>query len=190
MNQHRSFGQIRTRRGTPRRGRRVAVRLAAIAALALTLTACDTTPRVLDGTVTTTNGTLAGAVPVAVYMDSTETLVAETTTNALGQFSFHQSTVPDGTYRLRVADQWHPDATTWADAEPLDLTAATPTTIDFTLTANASSSGTIVHPDLTPAASVLVFARNPAGTIIAHTYTAADGTFTLELTDPTTHTIH
>ena len=83
-----------------RLGRRVA-RLAAVAAIAVTFAACDTTPLLLRGTVTTEAGSRAGGVPVVVYADDAETVVAQTTTDMFGGFQFRRSSLPDGTYRIR-----------------------------------------------------------------------------------------
>ena len=56
-------------------------------------------------------------IHVAVYSDVSESLVAEALTNGDGDFVFTADEVPDGTYRVRLADStWWDGTATWADA--------------------------------------------------------------------------
>ena len=181
-------GRIGGRFGSRRVGR-FGILVLGVVALAGGLTGCDTTPVLLQGTVTTTVGSNVGAVTVELYADTTETLVTQAVTDGVGAYRFQQSAVTDGTYRVRINGQWWPAGATWADAASLALTAATATTADMVLVEQASLSGTIVN-GASPAAGVLVGAMSSGGVTVASVVTAADGSFTLGVLDPAAVTVH
>ncbi|MCB0978177.1 MAG: PD40 domain-containing protein [Acidimicrobiales bacterium] len=133
----------------------------------------------VDGT-----GIGAGGVTVAVYDDASETKVAETKTAGLGDFHFRSSSLPDGAYRLRVGDEWYPDASDWAGADTLVLSAGAPTVVDVSVPAVASMSGTVVDWDGKPLDRIaLVAVTAPGGDAVALVWSRDDGTFTLPVTE-------
>jgi alpha-tubulin suppressor-like RCC1 family protein len=154
-------------------------------------TGCDSTPVVLTGTVTAeppdATGTGTGAtrpfvsgVDVVVYSDDAETEVAHTTTNLLGGFAFHDSQVPDGTYRLRVNGVWW-GGDSWATATPVAVSAAHPAIVDVPLPRVGKVSGVIVDAARSGVAEVPVWAVDPTGRVVATTTTDTQGAFTLGL---------
>ncbi|MEO6629992.1 MAG: hypothetical protein ABIP03_15655 [Aquihabitans sp.] len=162
--------------------------MVAVMALAGGLTGCDVTPALVTGTVTTTVGSNAGGVTVELFADNAETLITQTTTNGFGMYQVQRSAVADGTYRLRIDGQWWPAASSWATATPLGLSGAAPTTANMVLVEKASLSGTLVA-GASPAAGILVLARDSSGVVVASTATAADGTFALGVLDPAALTV-
>ncbi len=176
-----------------------AVVLGAVALVGV-LAACDTTPVMVQGTVRTASGSLVGSVQVRLYANDAEALVAETTTNGVGVYELHQSTVADGTYRLRIGGQWWPAASSWAEATPLELRAAAATTADAVLGAAAWLSGTVVGSDGAAAdgsdrsaavalADVVVHVANANGDTVASGVTAADGSFTVGVAELGSYTV-
>lgn len=163
------------------------------------LTACDSTPVVLTGTVTAqppgsgSSGSgasrpFASDVDVTVYADDDETEIVETTTNPLGVFTFRHAQLPDGTYRLRVHDAWW-GGDSWAAATPVVVSAAHPATVDVPLDRAGKIFGGIVDAARVGVADVPVWAVDAGGTIAAATTTDVQGNFTLGLVDAGNYTV-
>lgn len=186
----------------PRRSRLRAGGLAVIATLLLTtglLTACDNSPVVLEGSVTYSSGMaatvavdpnkpLAPGVPVELYADDAETLVAATTTNLVGHFAFHSSTVADGSYRLLVGDQWY-GGSSWGTAASVELGAAEALIVDVELVWAGTVGGQIVDSSFAAQADVAVWATDADGNVVATTMSKTGGWFTLGLPTDGTYTI-
>lgn len=112
--------------GTHVRSKLVVLTAALFLAVGL-LTGCDVTPPMLTGTVTLTGGAPATGAPVTAYANGTETVVATTRVGADGKFTFRQSTLAAGTYRVRIGTStWWNNATTWATATPVTASETTP----------------------------------------------------------------
>lgn len=187
---------IATTPGAPTRSKSPRLRsggLAVVAALAIAaglLTGCDSTPVLLEGSVTYVSGSaatrtitdptqqFANGVTVTLYANDTEAQVASVTTNLAGHYRLHASSVSDGIYRLRIGDQWY-GGTSWADADPVELSASDSTTIDHQVTWAGSISGTLVDSGLTGVAATPVVAFAADGSVVGTTMTAVDGSFTL-----------
>lgn len=180
-------------RATGRGGRRrLATTLVAVVLLVIGLAACDTTPVALRGAVVgSSSGSGLTGVAIRLYADDSETVVADTTTGYAGAYELRRSKVPEGTYRVRIGDDlWWPDASTWADAEPVTLTASSPVTIDATLAEAATLSGRVVDDEHTPLAGVVVAAlRASDGGVAGITITGADGAFSFPLSDDGGHRV-
>jgi uncharacterized protein YjbI with pentapeptide repeats/5-hydroxyisourate hydrolase-like protein (transthyretin family) len=152
----------------------------AVAVASLLAAGCQTPGAVLKGRLTVAaGGTHPAGVSVAVYSNTTDTVVAQTTTDGQGDYSFVSSTLPDGTYRVLFStSDWWSHAGDWADATPMVVAAATPVTLDETLTpATGSVAGTVTDLATNPIAGVSVAAVDPTDTTVASTTTAADGTY-------------
>ena len=180
--------------------------VAAIATLVLTaglLTGCDSSPVVLQGTVTYGSGALVGHasaveptdlaqpfapnVTITLYANDTESPVAQTTTNLLGAYEFHASNVTAGSYRLRVGSEWH-DGTSWADATPIEINSSG-LTVNHTLAPAGSIGGSIVDGSFTGIPNAVVWTLNTAGDAVATTATDSTGAFTLGIPTEGTYTV-
>jgi alpha-tubulin suppressor-like RCC1 family protein len=164
------------------------------------LTGCDSSPVVLTGTVTAQppgaagTGTgvtrpFAAGVDVVAFSDAAETEVAHTTTNLFGGFAFHDSQVPDGTYRLRVHGIWW-GGDSWSTATPVVVSAAHPATVDVPLTRVGKVSGVIVDAARSGVSGVPVWAVDATGATVATTFTDTQGAFTLGLLAVGDYTVH
>ena len=97
------------------RGVRFAFLLGAVALVGLALTACDTTPPMITGTVTFDGGTTpASGLAVTAFASGSQTVVASVTVGTDGRFTFRQSVLPAGSYRIRFgAATWWSGASSW-----------------------------------------------------------------------------
>lgn len=179
-----------------RRFRTGAGALVVVLALAAGLiTGCDRSAVLLEGTVTygaaavagNPNQPFAADVPVTLYADDTETVVATTTTNLVGHFAFDASTVAEGTYRVQVGAEFS-GGTSWATATSVTLSAASTVTVNHTLSGAGTITGTTVDAEAAgvPAAVLLIDGN---GNPVATTFAAADGTFTLGVPSEGTWTV-
>ena len=156
--------------------------------IAALLSACDTTPVMLQGSVTTTGGSALNAIPVVVYSNVTDTVVANTATDTSGRYSIHESALPEGTYRIRIGNQWWPDATGWTTAQPVTVSTTAPTVADEQMHSVGSLAGSLVNPDGTPAPDVLVVLRNSSGVAVSTSSSGPDGSFSVEVPTAGTYT--
>ena len=155
---------------------------AAVGVASLLAAGCQAPGAVLTGRLTVAStGVNPAGVSVAVYANDSDTVVAQTTTDTQGDYSFLSSSLPDGTYRvLFSSSDWWNHAGDWADATPVTVRGATPVTINETLTPTAASvTGIVTDPAAHPVAGATVVALNPTGTTVATTSSAADGTYDL-----------
>jgi hypothetical protein len=110
--------------------------LCLVAVAALGLTACDTGPVVLEGTLThAATGAPLGGIPVRVYSSSEENvLVARTRTGEDGTYRLRTGSLAEGTYRLRFsADNWWHDGDSWGTATDVAVSAGQPARLDAAL---------------------------------------------------------
>lgn len=166
-------------RNTPRRGVTLAI-LGALVVGAMILTACQPTGAVLQGRLTdTVAGPIAG-IQVRVYSSNLETVVATTTTDFQGDYSFLPDALADGTYRVRFSDAaWWQNATDWASATDVSVTDGSTTTIDATISAARGAVSGTVSNGSAPLPGVTVTAHNTtASNASATTTTQSDGTYT------------
>lgn len=179
------------------------------------LSGCDRTPVLLEGTVTVraagvpaaTAGTppevgssvnglpdldltqsFAPGIDVVLYADDAATPVAETTTNLVGHYTFRTSSLPGGTYRLRVGDVWW-GGTSWATASPITVGSTPAATVDLQLPALGTVSGSIVDALRRRVPGVPVWATDASGAPVAITTTDATGTFTLGMLGAGAYTV-
>lgn len=164
--------------------------LAALTVMVGLLSACDRTPVLLDGQVTIDRiGDPAASVELALYSDA-DAIVAQTTSSASGHYRFTQGMVAEGTYRLKVTGRWWPDATSWDEASPIELSAAAPSTLDVEVSSVASLSGGVVDADGNPIADVLVAARRTTDdVVVGASPTGGDGAFRVSLHQPGEHVL-
>lgn len=164
--------------------------LVALTVVAGLLSSCDRTPVVLEGRITIVgSGDPAGSVDLALYSDA-DSVVAQTTSDAAGHYRFTQGMVAEGTYRLQVAGRWWPDATSWDEASPIELSAQAPHTVDAELSAVASVSGAVVDADGDPVEDVLVVARRATDdAVVGAAPTGGDGAFDVDLHQPGEYTL-
>lgn len=155
------------------------------------LTGCDTGSLMLSGQVSASpSGTNLGGVPVAVFSNDSETQVASATTNLFGRFQLHESSVPAGTYRVRIGGQWWPSAATWADATPVTVSAASPGITNMVLAQQGSLFGRIVDAvPGAPVAGVYVAAQASDGSLVGTAVTNSNGEFQFGLLAPGTYTV-
>ena len=113
--------------------RMVGVCLVAVAGLGLT--ACDTGPVVLEGTLThaETGAPLVG-IPVRVYSSTEETVVARGRTGEDGVYRFREGSLSAGTYRVVFSgDHWWENGTSWDTATDVTVSTAQPARLDTAL---------------------------------------------------------
>lgn len=174
-------------------GRRWSPLLAGVSVVAMLglLASCDSTPVVLSGVVSAApSGAGVGGVSVSVYADDSETLVAQTTTDAVGGYVLRASTLADAFYRVRVGGAWWPDAESWVDAASVDLSASAPTTIDHSLAEVGSLTGAVVDGQGSPIDSDLAIAmRVDDGTTVGVAPTDGDGVFRIPLVEVGTYRV-
>lgn len=118
------------------------VAAAALATLILAaLTGCDGSPVALTGTVSSaSSGEVLAGVPVRVYASSSEQEVASSVTDANGAFTFWQSTLPPGSYRVLLSERsWWLDASSWASATTITVEPGRPATIEATIEPSTGS---------------------------------------------------
>jgi uncharacterized protein YjbI with pentapeptide repeats len=151
--------------------------------MAFVLASCQPAGATLHGRVTdaVTNSQVIG-LSVTVYADSSQTIVASTSTDAQGDFSFDPTTLPAGTYRLRFgASYWWNGASSWSGATGVVLTGTAPVTINPDFVVPAGSMSGTVHASSeagAPMAGVTVTAISAANSqVVKSTTTAIDGTY-------------
>ena len=159
----------------------VLVAVVGLAVAGLIFAGCQAPGSVLRGKISTSAGTHVAGVVVAVYSNVTDEVVAQTTTDGDGDYSFLPTALRDGTYRILFAStDWWQNATKWTDATPVRATVAAPAVIDATVAvATGSVSGTVTNTTTsTPAAGVKVAAISTiSGSTIATTTTASTGMY-------------
>ena len=139
-------------------------------------------PAALSATVygTVTDGTQPLADATVKLFDSTGTPYRHTLTDGTGAYSF--SGVPAGTYSVAAVK----DGFRLSDAVGVTLTGSDSTQINLACVADATLAlgaiaGTLMVTDLlgtsTPLGGAKITLENPTGTVVAATYTAADGEF-------------
>lgn len=171
--------------------RRVGSAVVALLCLVATVVACDTSPPVARGTVTSPSGAHVGGVDVVAYANDAPTVVTSTNTNGLGQWTLSSARVAPGTYRVRIGGTWWPDATSWADASPVTFTTADPPVLDAMVDPATRLTGSLVQADLTPVAGWPIYASDAQGTMMASSVTDSSGAFRLPLaTGAGTYTLH
>ncbi len=155
-----------------------AVCITAIVGAGLFTSGCIPSNAVLKGHIAATSGSAAN-VPVGVYTNDTNTVVAQTTTDGAGNFGFDTAALPDGTYRVRFSDaDWWQGASDWSSATPVVVSAASPVTINTTLAIPSGSISGSVTSGANPIGGASVRAINTAsGTTTATATTASDGTY-------------
>jgi Carboxypeptidase regulatory-like domain len=107
-----------------------------VAVAALGLTACDTGPVVLEGTLThAETGAPLDGIPVRVYSSTEENvLVARARTGEDGTYRVRVGSLAEGTYRVRFsADDWWQDGDSWSTATDVAVSAGQPARLDATL---------------------------------------------------------
>jgi 5-hydroxyisourate hydrolase-like protein (transthyretin family) len=163
-----------------RRSSQALAAVAVVALLAVLSASCQSPFAVLRGHVTTTTGTSEAGIAVVVYSNTAATIVAQTATDADGDYSLLPADLPDGTYRIRFGtDTWWDSATGWADATPVTATADTPAVVDATVDVATGSVAGVVTDAGQPAADVTVEALNTVTSwSVATTTTASDGSYT------------
>lgn len=154
--------------------------VAALTLVVVGLSACDTTPPTLEGTLSIGAQTAPAGVVVSVYASDTDTLIAQSATDRKGRYRFTSAVVPTGNYRIGFGDgtYWQ-GAQTWADATTVHVTTDPVTEINATIAAPASSiGGTLTRRSGRPlvGATVNVIAQGVA-TAVATTTTDSDGNF-------------
>ena len=150
-----------------------------IACAAALLAACQQPGSVLKGRITSVRGAGVEGVGVQVYSNTTEELLAQTTTDADGDFSFIPTQLAPGTWRVRYGNfDWWQDAPTWATATPVTGSVDDPAVVNIrTGLINGSASGTVTGPD-GPLAGVTVRAiRVTTGEVEATATSRSDGWF-------------
>ena len=156
--------------------------------IASLLSACDTTPVMLHGTVTTAGGSKLNAIQVVVYSNDTDTVIASTATDTSGRYSFHESVLPEGTYRVKIWGQWFTDVTGSGNPQPVTVSAAAPAVADQQFSAVGSLVGSVVNPDGSPVPGVLVSLKDSAGNIVSTNTSGDDGSFSVETPTAGTYT--
>ena len=107
-----------------------------VALAALGLAACDTSPVVLEGTLTQAEiGTPLRGIPVRVYSSTDENvLVARTRTGADGSYRIRAGSLAEGTYRVLFStDHWWQDGHSWSTATDVTVAAGQPVRLDVAL---------------------------------------------------------
>jgi len=110
--------------------------LALVAVVGLGLTACDTGPVVLEGTLRhgETGAPLDG-IPVRVYSSTEENvLVARTRTGEDGSYRVRSGSLAEGTYRVLFSSgHWWEDGDSWSSAADVTVSADQPARLDGAL---------------------------------------------------------
>ena len=156
----------------------------AAAGAALLLAGCQPPVSVLSGHVQIAgSGAPAAGIPVAVYTNTDDTLVARTLTGSGGDYSFSSATVVDGTYRIRFGDtDWWHGAGDWDHATHVTLTAASPTSINDTLPGGAVTGIVTASAQPIPGARVQAYEATAGltnnNTPVATTTTLSNGRYT------------
>ena len=107
-----------------------------VAVATLGLTACDTGPVVLEGTLThAETGAPLDGIPVRVYSSTDENvLVARARTGEDGSYRVRTGSLPEGTYRVLFSTgHWWQDADSWSTATDVTASAARPARLDAAL---------------------------------------------------------
>jgi hypothetical protein len=107
-----------------------------VAVVTLGLTACDTGPVVLQGTLThAETGVPLDGIPVRVYSSTEEdVLVARARTGEDGSYQVRAGSLGEGTYRVRFSvDHWWEDADSWGTATDVAVSAGQPARLDAVL---------------------------------------------------------
>jgi hypothetical protein len=110
--------------------------LCLLAVAALGLTACDTGPVVLEGTLTRAEtGAPLDGIPVRVYSSTDENvLVTRIRTGEDGTYRRRAGSLAEGTYRVRFsADHWWQDGDSWGTATDVAASAGQPARLDMAL---------------------------------------------------------
>ena len=110
--------------------------LALVAVVALGLTACDTGPVLLEGTLRhAETGAPLDGIPVRVYSSTEENaLVARTRTGEDGSYRVRTGSVPEGTYRVLFSTgSWWDDGDSWSTATDVAVSAGQPVRLDAAL---------------------------------------------------------
>ena len=161
-----------------------------LALLAAVMAGCDTTPILLRGTVSSaSSGSKLVGVSVEVWAASEQTLVDSRSTGMDGGYEVHQSTLAEGTYRVRIGGQWQ-GGSSWDDADPVAVTTEAPVVLDATLPTDGSLSGRVVAPDWTPMTGTVVWAVDSSGEARASAIVdPGTGGFTLDVIAAGTYTL-
>ncbi len=161
------------------RGWAVGAVIAAVLVAAGLLAGCKAAPTVLSGHLTVAGSAApASGVPVTVYADATDTVVATTATDATGAYAFDSTTLPDGNYRLRLGDaDWWQAATDWTDSTTVAVASTTNLVIDDTLAAG-SITGTVTDNGGPVNGATATATSATTGQTVATTTTGTDGTYT------------
>ncbi|MBK6856376.1 MAG: hypothetical protein IPG97_07485 [Microthrixaceae bacterium] len=172
--------------------------MAGLAVLVAALAGCDPTPVMLRGLVTASQTASPGAgpaptsidypntglalIPVEVWSDVSETLVYSTQTDSFGRYEVHESTVPAGTYRVRIGARWWNGASDWATATPVALTNTSITEINTQVSTDISLEGRMLDDAWAPSPGTWVQALDTVGNTVASTITdPATGRFDLSI---------
>ena len=110
--------------------------LALVAVVSLGLTACDTGPVLLEGTLRhAETGAPLDGIPVRVYSSTEENvLVARTRTGEDGSYRVRTGSLPEGTYRVLLSTgHWWEDGDSWSTATDVTASAAQPARLDAAL---------------------------------------------------------
>jgi 5-hydroxyisourate hydrolase-like protein (transthyretin family) len=97
-----------------------------VALVTLGLTACDTGPVVMQGTLThAETGAALEGIPVRVYSSTEEdVVVARTRTGEDGSYRVRAGSLGEGTYRVRFStDHWWEDGDSWGTATDVAVSA-------------------------------------------------------------------
>jgi hypothetical protein len=110
--------------------------LAVVALVSLGLTACDTGPVLLEGTLRhAETGAPLDGIPVRVYSSTEENvLVARTRTGEDGSYRVRTGSLPEGTYRVLFSTgYWWEDGDSWSTATVVTASADQPARLDAAL---------------------------------------------------------
>jgi hypothetical protein len=110
--------------------------LALVALVSLGLTACDTGPVVLEGTLShAETGAPLDGIPVRVYSSTEENvLVARTRTGEDGSYRVHTGSLAEGTYRVLFSTgHWWQNGDSWSTATDVAVSADQPARLDAAL---------------------------------------------------------
>jgi hypothetical protein len=167
------------RTGSWARGVVAVVALTLVAGL---LAACEASPPpLLKGRVThADDGSHPAGVLVRVYSAATENVMAQTVTDAQGNYQFRGPDLAQGVYRLRFSDAfWWRDATSWAEATNVTLADGRVEVVDVSIVPAVGSLSGLVSTDdaAVPGATVEAISA-VSGPAIASTTTDASGGFT------------
>jgi Carboxypeptidase regulatory-like domain len=110
--------------------------LAVVALFSLGLTACDTGPVLLEGTLShAETGAALDGIPVRVYSSTEENvLVARTRTGEDGSYRLRTGSLAEGTYRVLFSTgHWWQDGDSWSTAHDVVVSAGQPARLDAAL---------------------------------------------------------